>query len=279
MSHPPPLAPRELIIRNTEDDGVARIAMGVEIRSLVSAECGALGFSTGLASFKPGAFLPVHRHPVGEAITVLEGEALLQVETRRYRMAALDCVFIPAGTPHGMRNPERGRDLKLHSAFASAQVSRELVIKEYRIEERGWDSPASKDPEKIVRFARASTYELAENATFTDLFSGQTGAVGICGGYGRFLPSASLPCHLHEFDESITIVKGSARCQVQGRHYDLSDFATAYVPEQLPHRFLNYSDQEMAMVWVYAAPEPGRRILDAGYCSGTLAWPGPYLVR
>lgn len=271
--------PKEHIAWNTGTEGVTRIAVGVKIRTLVSASCGSVALNTGLAEFKPGAFLPMHRHPMGEAITVIEGEALLQIEGRRYQMAEFDCAFVPAGTAHSVRNDQRGRDLLVHSAFAGAQVTRELLTKDFRMEERGWESPASKDPERIIRFARAGVYELAEGAFFTDLFARRLGSVGICGGYGRFAPGSSLPCHLHDFDESITIVKGRARCQVQGRPYELSECATAYIPEGIPHRFLNNGQEEMAMIWVYAGAEPDRRLLDAGYCSGALGWPGPYLVK
>ncbi len=45
---------------------------------------------------------------------------------------------------------------------------------------------------------------------FSDSFAGRFGAVGICGGYGQFAPSSSLPCHTHHYDESVTIITGEA---------------------------------------------------------------------
>jgi len=57
------------------------------------------------------------------------------------------------------------------------------------------------------------------------------GSVGICGGYGEFNPGSSLPCHLHKYDESITIIKGEAICEVAGKRYLLSDCDTGFVPE------------------------------------------------
>ena len=129
------------------------------------------------------------------------------------------------------------------------------------------------DPETIVRCKNDAIYELAANAFFCDLFAHRFGAVGICGGYGRFLPGASLPCHTHDYDESITIVKGAADCLVEGKKYQLAGCDTAFIPSGLPHRFLNNSNEEMAMVWVYAGNEPDRKVVDAGYCSGALAWP------
>ncbi len=147
------------------------------------------------------------------------------------------------------------------------------------MEDRGSGDPAKSDPETIVRFDKSPVYELSGNAFFTDLFARRLCAVGICGGYGRFFAGASLPCHTHEFDESITIVKGQASCLVQGRQYELSGCATAYIPKGLPHRFLNSSDQEMAMIWVYAGDEPDRRVVDNAYCSGVLKWPQGGLIH
>jgi quercetin dioxygenase-like cupin family protein len=91
---------------------------------------------------------------------------------------------------------------------------------------------------------------------------------------GRFEPGASLPCHIHDFDESITITRGRAVCLVQGRRYVLSGCDTAFIPKGIPHRFLNLSDEDMSMIWVYAGSEPDRLIVDAGFCSGEKAWTG-----
>jgi quercetin dioxygenase-like cupin family protein len=127
--------------------------------------------------------------------------------------------------------------------------------------------------ESVVRFSEISPYELSPGALFRDLFASRLGSVGICGGYGIFAPGSSLPCHTHQFDESITIIQGKAVCLVQGQPYQLSDCDTALVPEGLPHRFLNQSDDPMAMIWVYAGKEPERTIVESGYCSGELIWP------
>jgi putative monooxygenase len=251
----------------------------VQLRTFVSSACGAAAFSTSLAIFEPGGSLALHRHPVSEALTVVEGQALLQVEGRAYRLDPLDCAHVPGGTPHAVRNDSPDRELIVHTAFASAQPTRKLVNEAFPIHDRGFGDPSANDPENIIRFSKSQVYELAPQAFFTDLFARRFGAVGICGGYGRFQPGASLPCHTHAYDESITIVQGSAKCLVQGRRYELSECATAYIPEGLPHRFLNQSDQEMAMIWVYAGAEPDRQILDNRYCSGALSWSGAGVVR
>jgi quercetin dioxygenase-like cupin family protein len=209
----------------------------------------------------------------------VEGRARFVVEGRAYRLHAGDSIHIPEGIAHMVRNDRPARELVAHWAFASARPGRELTDHIFPGEERGDENPSAADPESIVRYDTSAIYELAKNAFFLDLFARRLGANGICGGHGRFLPGASLPCHIHDFDESITIVSGAAVCLVQGRRYELSDYDTAFIPRGVPHRFLNESSDDMAMIWVYAGDEPDRRIVSARYCSGELLWPGASLAQ
>lgn len=252
---------------------------GVELRTFVSEECGATGFSTGTATFKPGSFLPYHFHEFSEAVTVVEGRARVLLEGRAYQLSPRDCVHVPAGIAHRVENGDELNRLVAHWAFSTARPARVLVDRVFPEDDRGFGMPSNADPETITRYDRGAIYELGEGAFFCDLFARRFGSNGICGGYGRFLPGASLPCHIHDFDESITIVKGSAVCLVQGKSYELSNCDTAFIPQGRPHRFLNRSDDEMAMIWVYAGDEPDRRVVQSGYCSGELGWPGADLAH
>jgi putative monooxygenase len=251
---------------------------GVDLQTFVSGACGATGFSTGTATFQPGTHLPYHIHGFSEAVTVLEGCARVLIEGRAYRLHPRDCVHVPAGIAHLVENDDPVKLLVAHWAFATATPTRESTDRVFPLDDRGSANPLPTDPETIVRFNDDAIYELSNNAFFCDLFARRFGSVGICGGYGRFLPGSSLPCHIHDFDESITIVKGTAVCLVEGKQYELSGCDTAFIPKGIPHRFLNESTAEMAMVWVYAGNEPDRRIVTTGYCSGGLAWPGPALA-
>lgn len=242
---------------------------GVLLRTFVSTACGARSFYTGTATFLPGAELPFHTHQVSEAVTVLEGYATVIVEGRRYRLGPLDSLHLPAFVAHSVKNDDLDSAMIAHSTFAEPQPTRVLTSKAFDVQHRSADSPTG--PEHLRRFETSELYELADGAVFCDLFAKRFGAVGICGGYGHFLPGSSLPCHVHKFDESITIVTGEALCQVQGREYKLSGYDTAFVPEGRAHRFFNVSEEPMAMIWVYAGDEPDRTLVDAGYCSGSLS--------
>jgi quercetin dioxygenase-like cupin family protein len=243
---------------------------GVSVVFFANGELGAKGFSTGLARFKPGVELPCHKHECGESITVLQGRCDIAVEGRIYRLAPCDSMHVPAGVAHGMKSLENSNDLLAHVAFSSATVTRELVRTPFTERDLRDAAASTEGPEALSRFSRAEEYELSANALFRDLFAKRLGSKGICGGYGRFAPGASLPCHTHLYDESITIVEGGATCLVAGRRYALSGCDTALVPQGLPHRFINETNEPMAMVWVYAGDEPERVIVDNGICSGEL---------
>jgi quercetin dioxygenase-like cupin family protein len=250
-----------------------QVSPGVSIREFVSAACTARGFSTGTATFQPGSLSGYHKHSFCETLTLLEGVAEVKVEGRSYLLQQFDCMCLPAGVAHAVTSGSDKSPAMLLWACASPAPSQEEVKKDFDVQERGSANPGKDDPESLVRFAEAEVYELSPGALFRDLFAGRLGSVGICGGYGRFQPGGSLPCHVHEYDESITIVEGEALCLVQGNRYPVSRYDTAFVPEGRPHRFLNQSTAPMAMVWVYAGTEPGRTLVEPEYCDGTLAWP------
>lgn len=252
---------------------VAASLPGITLQGFATSEIGAHGFSTGMATFEPAANLAYHVHEVSEAIIILSGAADLFVEGRQYRMRPYDCLHVPAGVAHSVVNASADAALRVHSSFGSAQPARTFVDNSPPVKSAKLDEPPLNCPEAIVRFDQAPVYELAAGAFFRDLFARGLGSRGICGGYGRFEAGSSLPCHIHEYDESITIVEGEATCQVQGREYALSGCDTAFVPRRRPHRFINQFNSAMAMIWVYAGDEPDREIISADYCSGKLIWP------
>jgi putative monooxygenase len=250
------------------------LGAGVWIREFASGACGAVGFSTGTATLEAGAVLPYHNHSFSEVITILSGTACAAAEGRSYLLKPFDAMHFPANLAHEVTNVSPDSPLVALWAFASAEPTRQPVDQSFVVVNHGLSSPPPDVPEAITRFAEAEIYFLSEGAEFRDLFAGRFGSVGICGGYGRFRPGASLPCHVHQFDESITIVEGDAICLVQGKRYRLNGCDTAFVPEARPHRFLNQSESPMAMVWVYSGSEPERTLVDPAYCDGTLSWPG-----
>lgn len=246
---------------------LGELAPGVVVRALVGAAKGALNLTTGTATIAPSAVIPYHTHPTCEAIIVLSGEADIQVQARCYRLTQYDAINVPAEVAHAVRNPSTGQPAVLLTSFPTGAPEREFL--EDTFDKVSRNESSADDPEHLVRFREAPRYQAGEGIEAVDLFAGRFGARGICGGHARFAPGAAMPCHVHDYDESITIVGGKSVCRVAGQEYLLTSLETVCVPQDRPHRFLNLENETMEMIWVYAGDEPARRVVDAQRCCTT----------
>jgi quercetin dioxygenase-like cupin family protein len=238
---------------------------GFGVRMFASGPQGSQGLTTCAAVAEPGTRLPYHTHPTGEAITLAAGQAAVFVEGRRYKLGPYDSIHIPAGIAHSLENIGKSPAV-MHTAFPTDMPSRTFMEDCFEVVDR--EATDDSVPEHLMRLATAPRYDLGEDVQTCDLFAGRFGATGMCGGYAVFPPGTGLPCHFHEYDESITIVRGQAVCQVAGAQYTLSDFDTACIPRHRPHRFFNGGNSPMAMIWVYAGDEPRRTEVEQGRCFG-----------
>jgi quercetin dioxygenase-like cupin family protein len=239
---------------------------GVESRPMAGTHNGARGLFTGLVTLAPGASIPYHERPAAEAVVLLEGEVVVDVEDRRYRLGPLDAVAVRPHRPRRLANLSADRVAVVHIAIAAAVPEQQWVNGRFTPIEQPPDSAGLDGSERVVRRAAAPVTELAPNARFQDLYNAELGTRGICGGYGLFEPGARLPCHRHQFDESITIVQGTATCVVEGRRHELAGLATALVPQGRCHYFINLTLEPMAMIWVYAGDMPDRIVMGEHFC-------------
>lgn len=258
---------RETILRANHPD-IKELAPGIKGRLMASSACGAIDLCTAIAELTPRAQSAYHQHAFSEVITPLNGPVVVSVEGRRYRLRPFESAHIPAGIAHTAYSESNIVPAVVHASFACASPTREFVSTRFPYRDYEHKAVCEGHPEFVARQDLIEIYELNDGAYFRDLFASRYGSKGICGGYARFDAGSSLPCHIHEYDESITIVEGVAICEVAGRRYILSDNDTALVPRGLPHRFLNESRGPMAMVWVYAGDEPERTLLRPTYCQG-----------
>lgn len=254
---------------------VVALLPGVVFECLVGGPQNARGLTTGLVRFAAGAELPYHRHPFSESITVLEGRAEVEVEGRCYTLDPLDNAVIPRETAHRARNASANGPTVLHIAMASHEPTRTLV--ERRFERQIMPPSAVGVPgrERVNRFGTASFAEAGPRAELTDFFNADLmPGLEMSGGHGLFHPGGRLPAHIHDFDESICIIRGQATCVVEGRRHPLTGCATALVPRGRVHYFINETDAPMAMLWVYAGPLPRRLVVDER-CATTEGSPWP----
>jgi 2-keto-3-deoxy-L-rhamnonate aldolase RhmA/quercetin dioxygenase-like cupin family protein len=234
----------------------------VNFECLVGAHNGARNLTTGLVTFGAAADLPMHTHAFTESITLLRGQAVVEVEGRRYKLDPLDNVVIPPGRAHSAQNLSGNQPAVFHIALATDSATRVLVHKFYSRRAMPMESVGEKDGERVNRFKLAPRFEAGPNTAFIDFFNRDLmPGIEMSGGYGLFQPKGRLPAHVHDFDESICIIEGTATCVVEGRRYQMSDGATALQPRGRVHYFVNDSAAPMAMLWVYAGPAPERIVV------------------
>ncbi|MEI7683539.1 MAG: aldolase/citrate lyase family protein [Planctomycetota bacterium] len=239
------------------------ITPGVALESFVGAFNRARKLTTGRVTFSPGARLPCHTHPFTESITLLSGEAVVDVEGRQYSLKLRDNVVLPAGVAHAVLNPSPTQDAIFHVALASDAPTRDLVDRVFPTKRMPDDSAGVTGAERVNRFACAARGTAGPNTEFIDCFNNDLlPGLEMSGGYGLFHPGGRLPAHVHDFDESISIISGEATCIVEGRRYTMSGGRTAFVPRGRVHYFINESAGPMEMLWVYAGPMPERIIVD-----------------
>ena len=200
-------------------------------------------------------------------MTLLEGALEADIEGRSYRLSRLDNVVIPPGRAHQVTNPSPTVPATVHVAMASDAPTRALVSERFAKKAMPDDSCGQDRAERVTRFATALRGSAGPNTVFIDCFNRDLmPGIEISGGYGLFQPGGRLPAHVHDFDESICIISGTATCVVEGRRYSMSDRATALEPRGRVHYFVNESDLPMEMLWVYAGPVP-ERIIVAEACA------------
>src|SRR4051812_12168356 len=60
--------------------------------------------TTTLAVIEPGGQQRIHSHPPEQVYFILEGSGLMIVGDETQRVGPGDCIFIPSGQPHGLKN-------------------------------------------------------------------------------------------------------------------------------------------------------------------------------
>jgi mannose-6-phosphate isomerase-like protein (cupin superfamily) len=257
---------RREVIERPVDAKVTVLVPGVEFCPLVGAYNGARNLFTGLLTLAPKATYPVYARPFAEALVLITGDVAMDVENRRYRPELVDAMIVPAGLSRRVVNLSASRAAVIHVALPSPTVEQTWVNARLTPVEQPAGSTGHPGAERLCRNRPADRFELAPKARFQDFYNAELGTKGICGGHGVFEPGARLPCHRHEFDESITIIQGTATCVVEGQRYELSENATALVPQGRCHYFINLTLEPMAMLWVYAGDRPDRIVMDETYC-------------
>src|SRR4249920_2484514 len=81
---------------------------GMRTRALIATEHGFTSFFVGEFEMDQGASVPIHTHPIEEAIVVTDGAVTIQLGEETITAKAGSVVRIPPGVPHALRNRASG---------------------------------------------------------------------------------------------------------------------------------------------------------------------------
>ncbi|WP_206763785.1 cupin domain-containing protein [Cytobacillus firmus] len=105
----------------------------------------------------------------------------------------------------------------------------------------------------ISKYKEIKPFEMDEGVQFHDMMMKEMGPKTIIVGLATFEPGKELPCHIHNVEESVTILKGNAFCDVEGVRTALELYDTSFIPANIPHRFVNASNsEELVILWAYS---------------------------
>ncbi|HEY4030626.1 MAG TPA: cupin domain-containing protein [Caulobacteraceae bacterium] len=97
------------------------------------------------------------------------------------------------------------------------------------------------------------------------LVTSGVGSTSLLNGVTTLEPGAAVPLHIHNCEESVLVLSGSARVHIDGREQDVQPGDVTFIPTGVPHFFRNISDREpMSIFWTYASIDATRTILATG---------------
>lgn len=126
----------------------------------------------------------------------------------------------------------------------------------------------------IKKFKETIPVEQDEGVKFHNLLLQDMEPKTLMVGTATFEPNKGLPCHTHNVEETVTILKGKAYCFIEDEKIYVEEYDTSFIPANIPHRFVNASDsEELVILWVYSQVDASfnpvqfeRNIVEPGKC-------------
>lgn len=96
---------------------------GIESVRLTPEPLADQGFVMGITSFPPGASIRLHSHNTIEQVTVIEGDAIVELNGRQERVGPYDTTQVPAGDVHRFINAG-STTMRILWVYGSTDVTR-----------------------------------------------------------------------------------------------------------------------------------------------------------
>ncbi|WP_210530110.1 cupin domain-containing protein [Rubellimicrobium arenae] len=117
----------------------------------------------------------------------------------------------------------------------------------------------------ILRPSERPTNERGGGARTTPLVTRACGSTSLINGITAFDPGAAIGLHWHNCEESVMVIEGQAIAEIDGVRHPLETGDTTWIPANVPHRFINASQEKpMRIFWTYASIDATRTMVANG---------------
>ena len=117
----------------------------------------------------------------------------------------------------------------------------------------------------ILRPAERPTNDRGGGARTTPLVTRACGSTSLINGITAFDPGAAIGVHWHNCEESVMVIEGEAIAEIDGVSHPLGTGDTTWLPANVPHRFINASQEKpMRIFWTYASVDATRTMAATG---------------
>lgn len=132
---------------------------------------------------------------------------------------------------------------------------------------------ANRNTRGVVMYpGQMTAYERGGGARTIPLVTPHIGAGSFLNGMTIFKPGAAIPLHTHNCEESVLLLEGNAIAEIDGERHEIKAGDISWIPEGVPHRFINASQTEgMKILWIYARTDATRTLVETGDTRPVLA--------
>jgi quercetin dioxygenase-like cupin family protein len=117
----------------------------------------------------------------------------------------------------------------------------------------------------ILRPSERPTNDRGGGARTTPLVTRACGSTSLINGITAFDPGAAIGVHWHNCEESVMVIEGEAIAEIDGVPHSLRTGDTTWLPANVPHRFINASQEKpMRIFWTYASVDATRTMAATG---------------
>jgi putative monooxygenase len=117
----------------------------------------------------------------------------------------------------------------------------------------------------ILRPTELPSRERGGGARTIPLVNARIGSRKTMSGITEFDPGAAIALHIHNCEETVMVLEGSAVAEIEGVEHALAATDTTWIPAETPHRFRNASDTaRMRIYWTYASIDATRTVIATG---------------